>query len=136
MVLSEIGKSVVLNRCPRCHSGKMFLTNNPYSYDAFKMHDTCSCCHLKYEMEPGFFYGAMYVSYALTSGIFIVWFFVNHFLMDTTPGILITLVISSILLLFPVLYRTARLIWINFFVRYDAQLKLTQNSSSSSHQKQ
>jgi uncharacterized protein (DUF983 family) len=136
MVLTEIAKSVATNCCPRCHSGKMFLTNNPYSYDAFKMHDTCACCHLKYEMEPGFFYGAMYVSYALTSGIFIVWFFVNHFLMDTTPGILITLVISSILLLFPVLYRTARLIWINFFVRYDAQLKLTQNSSSSSHQKQ
>jgi uncharacterized protein (DUF983 family) len=134
MVLSEIGKSVALNRCPRCHSGKMFITNNPYSFDAFKMHESCSCCHLKYEMEPGFFYGAMYVSYALTSGIFIVWFFINHYLMDTTPGILLSLVIGSILTLFPVLFRTARLIWINFFVRYDEQAKPSKESVLPSQQ--
>ena len=135
MVIAEIAKSVATNSCPRCHKGKMFITNNPYLFNAFKMHDTCSCCQLKYEMEPGFFYGAMYVSYALTSGILIVWFFVNHFLMDTTPGILLSLVIGSILLLFPILFRVSRLVWINFFVRYNAEFQKVQNPTSTSHKK-
>jgi hypothetical protein len=29
------------------------------------MHDNCSHCGLKYQIEPSFFYGAMYVSYGL-----------------------------------------------------------------------
>ena len=32
-------------------------------------HKNCSHCNLKYEIEPGFFYGAMYVSYALAIGL-------------------------------------------------------------------
>jgi len=30
-----------------------------------KMHERCSVCHLRYEREPGYFLGAMYISYAL-----------------------------------------------------------------------
>jgi uncharacterized protein (DUF983 family) len=133
MVLTEIFYSAATNTCPRCHTGKMFMNNNPYSLEAFKMHESCSCCQLKYEREPGFFYGAMYVSYALTSGIFIVWFFLNAFWMDTTPAILLTLVISSIVLLFPVLFRSARLIWINFFVRYDKNYTQINNKLSDTN---
>ena len=34
----------------------------------------CDVCHLKYEREPGFYYGAMYVSYALGVALFVtVW---------------------------------------------------------------
>jgi hypothetical protein len=29
------------------------------------MYDDCSVCHLKYEREPGYFLGAMYISYGL-----------------------------------------------------------------------
>jgi hypothetical protein len=29
------------------------------------MHQRCSVCDLKYEREPGYFLGAMYISYAL-----------------------------------------------------------------------
>ncbi|GAB3978960.1 hypothetical protein GCM10028806_43230 [Spirosoma terrae] len=29
------------------------------------MHENCPVCGLRYEAEPGFFTGAMYVSYAL-----------------------------------------------------------------------
>ena len=29
------------------------------------MHERCSVCHLRYEREPGYFLGAMYISYAL-----------------------------------------------------------------------
>jgi hypothetical protein len=29
------------------------------------MNESCSICHLRYEREPGYFLGAMYISYGL-----------------------------------------------------------------------
>lgn len=37
-----------------------------------EMHEFCPTCGLRFEIEPGFFWGAMYVSYALTTGIMLV----------------------------------------------------------------
>ena len=33
------------------------------------MHDHCPVCDLRFDREPGYFLGAMYVSYALALGI-------------------------------------------------------------------
>ncbi len=50
-------------RCPRCRVGKI------YDHSIFlgfpKMHESCSICHLRYDREPGYFLGAMYISYGL-----------------------------------------------------------------------
>ena len=50
-------------RCPRCRIGGIFR------YSIFrgfpKMHERCPVCDLKFDREPGYFLGAMYVSYAL-----------------------------------------------------------------------
>ena len=50
-------------RCPRCRVGSIFL------YSIFRgfprMHERCPVCDLRFEREPGYFLGAMYVSYAL-----------------------------------------------------------------------
>lgn len=58
MVLPEILYSAAANKCARCHSGKIFENNNPYSFkNALIMNESCSECGLKYEREPGFFMG-------------------------------------------------------------------------------
>jgi uncharacterized protein (DUF983 family) len=120
MVIPEIIYSTATNTCPRCHKGKVFKNNNPYSLkNAFAMNDSCSECELKYEREPGFFYGALYVSYALMSGIFIVWFLADQLWLHLEAIILLTRVVSSMALLFPLIYRSARIIWLNFFIRFD-----------------
>ncbi|MGB0368672.1 MAG: DUF983 domain-containing protein, partial [Flavobacteriales bacterium] len=59
--------SMLRLKCPRCHEGDLFLHKNPYSFTKLeKMPDNCPVCDQKYWPEPGFYYGAMYVSYALT----------------------------------------------------------------------
>ncbi|MFZ0999742.1 MAG: DUF983 domain-containing protein, partial [Candidatus Sulfotelmatobacter sp.] len=54
---------ILRQRCPRCRTGSIFR------YSIFrgfpKMHDRCPVCDLKFDREPGYFLGAMYVSYAL-----------------------------------------------------------------------
>ncbi len=120
MLVSEIIKSTVTNTCPRCHHGKVFENVNPYSFEnGLTMHEACTECHLKYEREVGFFYGAMYVSYALMSGILIVWFICDLIWLHLEPLKLASLVVVSMLVLFPVAYRWARIIWLNFFFRFD-----------------
>lgn len=52
------------SKCPRCRVGKVF--NGPvYSFKAQNMNEYCPHCALKFEREPGYFYVAMFVSYAM-----------------------------------------------------------------------
>jgi len=51
-------------KCPRCRVGNVF-TGFTYSPKSQKMQEVCSACGLKFEREPGYFYVAMFVSYAL-----------------------------------------------------------------------
>jgi uncharacterized protein (DUF983 family) len=55
--------SILQQRCPRCRTGRIFR------YSIFRgfprMYERCSVCELKFEREPGYFLGAMYVSYGL-----------------------------------------------------------------------
>lgn len=120
MVVPEIIYSTVNNKCPRCHKGRIFENNFAYSLkNGVKMNPGCSECGLKYEKETGFFYGAMYVSYALMSGILIIWFLSDLLWLHLDALTLASLVVSTMFVLFPVVYRWARIIWLNFFVRYD-----------------
>jgi len=36
------------------------------------MHERCPVCNLKFEREPGYFLGAMYISYAIALGTIIL----------------------------------------------------------------
>jgi len=50
-------------KCPRCRVGHVF-TGATYAFKSQKMNETCPHCSLKFEREPGYFYVAMFVSYA------------------------------------------------------------------------
>ncbi|MFA6277049.1 MAG: DUF983 domain-containing protein [Pedobacter sp.] len=51
-------------KCPRCRVGKVF-TGSTYGFKIQKMNEVCPHCKLKFEREPGYFYVAMFVSYAM-----------------------------------------------------------------------
>ena len=55
--------SILQQRCPRCRIGNIFR------YSIFRgfpnMCERCSICDLQFEREPGYFLGAMYISYCL-----------------------------------------------------------------------
>ncbi len=111
--------SIVKAKCPRCHEGDFFETSNPYNLKKFdKMHKKCPVCGEDYERETGFYYGAMYVSYGLTVGFGIAVYVVMVALMGFTEMNFIIIFAILQLLLMPVFYRTARLVWINTFVKY------------------
>jgi len=51
-------------KCPRCRVGDAF-TGTTYGFKVQKMNEYCPHCGLRFEREPGYFYVAMFVSYAM-----------------------------------------------------------------------
>ena len=56
--------AIVNAKCPRCRVGNVF-TGPTYGFRIQKMNEVCPHCSLKFEREPGYFYVAMFISYAL-----------------------------------------------------------------------
>lgn len=66
------GLAIFKAKCPQCQSGKMYK-KSAFKLNGFtEMFDTCSVCGLTFEIEPGFFWGAMYVSYGITTGMMLI----------------------------------------------------------------
>lgn len=84
------------------------------------MKDHCGHCGLKYMIEPSFFYGAMYVSYAVNVAIGIGVFLIT-FLLGLPPLSSFLSIVMVLVLLFPFVLRLSRNIYINFFVSYDKE---------------
>jgi len=87
------------------------------------MNKSCSTCNLTFEKEVGFFYGAMYVSYGLTSGFFIIAYVLDALFFQVKVQYLIAFLVLSFVVLMPITYRLARLIWMNIFYAHDPNCK-------------
>jgi uncharacterized protein (DUF983 family) len=110
--------SVVNGVCPRCQERKVFKYG-PYSSIEFtEMHEHCAHCGQAFEPEPDFYQGAMYVSYGLSSALFLSVGVLLLFVLDM--GYVLTFSFLGVLavLSLPVIFRVSRLIWLNFFVSY------------------
>jgi len=95
-------------RCPRCHQGRIFRAR-------FTMNDPCPVCGLIFQREEGYFLGAMYVSYGLSSLILIAFYFVARLLLPDWNGAVVTLVaFVPYLFLVPAVFRYSRVVWIYF----------------------
>ena len=112
--------SIFKMKCPRCHEGDFFVSR-PYDLrKAGDIHKNCSHCGLKYSKEPGFFYGAMYVSYALGVGLFVaLWVIFNYLIVLESVGLQISIIIAISLILTPYIYALSKIIWANLFISYD-----------------
>jgi Protein of unknown function (DUF983) len=112
-------------RCPRCRRGDMFKNRNPWKLkQVLHMHEHCPVCDQKFEMEPGFWYGTGYVSYALALAVcaisFVIWFFTIG--MSLKDNRFFTWMVCNAVLLVvlqPWLMRFSRSMYIYFFVKYD-----------------
>ncbi|MBC3540358.1 DUF983 domain-containing protein [Rufibacter sediminis] len=113
--------SIAKLKCPRCQEGDLFENNSLLGYRKMsKMLDHCPVCHQMYEPEPGYYYGAMFVSYALTSGpTLAIVGLMMLFSEEITLWMFMAALILSLLLFMPALFKLSRAIWINIFISYN-----------------
>ncbi len=119
--------SMITFTCPRCHKGKLFKKRNAYSRGMAEMNKVCPHCSELFEKEPGFYYGAAYVSYALTVALWVAVFValitfdalgLISFTFFDNPITFIVVGVVTLLILLPLIYRLSRSIWIHLFVGF------------------
>ena len=114
--------SILGSKCPKCHGESMYKSSNPFNITRiYDMHERCSICGTKYKIEPSFFYGAMYVSYALGVAIAVAAFITSKFILGSSVMTGFISIIAAVVLFMPLNMRLARNIWINFFIQYDSE---------------
>ena len=112
--------SIFTGTCPVCHIGDMYLEKNPYKiFQIMKMHDHCSHCGTKFKMEPSFFFGAMYVSYAVGVAIAMAAFVIAYFFFGLDRHYTFLAISIALVVTMPYIIRISRNIWINLFMSYD-----------------
>jgi uncharacterized protein (DUF983 family) len=106
-------------RCPRCREGKMFPEKTLYTNRFMKMNERCSCCNQSFMPEPGYYFGAMFVSYGINAAFFIaVWLAMYIFMDEISVTSMIIALLVIVFGLLPVTFRLSRVLWIYIFIRY------------------
>ena len=120
MTKKSAAQSFLSGCCPQCRTGKVFL-GGLFSKNFKNVYTHCPHCNVKYEQEPGFFYGAIDVSYAITVafsvaiGVAILVLFPS-----SSYKVYLTAILIGLVVLMPVSYRLSRIIWLNLFHHYDS----------------
>ncbi|MDR6563405.1 MULTISPECIES: DUF983 domain-containing protein [unclassified Arcicella] len=109
-------QAIIEAKCPQCREGKMFMYPFWQINKFDKMHDNCPVCNLRFEVEPGFWYGAMFISYGINVG-FLALLGVAIFFIFNDPPILYYIIPITVLSLaaVPFNFRASRSIFIHLF---------------------
>jgi ribosomal protein S27AE len=111
-------RDIIWQKCPRCHEGNLFDNPNPYNpKQILDMPKQCPKCKQAFFLEPGFYFGAMYVSYGLSVLIGLIAFVIASVLFKLSlnnASIVTTLVL---LLVLPYEIRLSRAIWLALFYK-------------------
>jgi uncharacterized protein (DUF983 family) len=77
------------------------------------MYDRCPRCGHQFEREPGFFQGAMYVSWVTSVGLFVTIALLARALLASHIGLFAALTIAVLVYMpaVPMLFRYSRVIW-------------------------
>ena len=99
--------AIVHGACPRCRVGRIFaglVTMNP----------ACPACGLEFRREPGYFTGAMYVSYALAVPLVAALVVLVYLVAPAWRLEWLVLAASvGFLPLMPFVFRWSRILWIH-----------------------
>lgn len=115
---SRLGAAFRL-KCARCRQGDMFISKSSYDLANFtKMPKKCPHCGQKFEPEVGFYYGAMFLSYAIGVVQSLVLFSILNFLIGINTTWSFIIVAVTWVGMSPYLFRFSRALWLSMFVNY------------------
>lgn len=95
------------------------------------MHSECPNCKVRFTKEPRFFDGAMYISYAMNVGLFLVSaFIIYHLFEPESPNTYLFAIILEVILLYPFLFRYSRIFFLYAFggLKYKGDLESKGNN--------
>ena len=111
-------KNILNYTCPRCRRSKFFVEPFEFS-NPVNMKHSCEVCQQRFEPEPGFYFGAMFISYIVSGwayiGIALTLVFAFGWSVEAAMGVVIAVAIIT----FFKLLRLSRSLWLHLMVKYD-----------------
>ena len=105
-------QGILHQRCPRCQRGAIFRA--PIWRGILALHERCAVCGLRYHREPGYFLGAMYISYMLMLPAAILLCLTIWYFSGWPFDIVVLATFIAGLPLVPPVMRWARVLWLYF----------------------
>ncbi len=121
---------MLTHQCPVCREHSIYVNTAVYTFSELgSMHSECPNCKANLVPETGFYFGAAYVSWALTVALWVSvlvalkvfdalgWMefgFLTHPVTFLSVGMVATVIV------FPYLFRVSRSIWAHMFIKKKA----------------
>ena len=111
-------------KCPNCRKGNMFSSKSIFPLSKMMdMPERCLSCGLKFEIEVGFWYGTGYTSYGLSVAFIFALAVAFQVLYgfdwrDNSVFIFLGLMVTSLVLIQPLMMRFSRALYLSFFIKY------------------
>jgi uncharacterized protein (DUF983 family) len=117
-------KAALHGKCPKCRTGNMFVTN-PLKFFGQKMNDDCPHCGFHFEIEPGYFYVAMFVSYGMNVAIMVTFAMATYILTHSMdPWVYVAATLIPAFLFWPFTFQYFRIIllfWLTPGVHFEPE---------------
>jgi uncharacterized protein (DUF983 family) len=112
---SSLILSVINEKCPNCGRSPVFEKNTKLLRMPV-MKEKCASCNYSFDREPGYFLGAMYVSYGIAVLFCLLTFLLFHFVFKGLPLIWTPVAMTVVMFLIAKKnYKLSRIIYIHIF---------------------
>ena len=105
-------EAIKKQKCPRCHHGDLFTTSVFNIGGFYKMYPKCSACEQTFEPEPGFYYGAMFISYGMLVLMSISTWIILYFVFQPAFEVYLIVILILNVLLLPFIFRYSRTLYL------------------------
>ena len=124
MAKNSLFRAIKDEKCPRCHQGDLFTTSALSLKKFYQMHRQCPVCVQTFEPEPGFYYGAMFISYGMVVIMAILTWLILFFAWHPTFAVYVIVILVLNVLLLPFIFRYSRTLFLFGFggIRYNQNI--------------
>jgi uncharacterized protein (DUF983 family) len=112
MAKDSVSRAIKNEKCPRCHKGDLFVTSSYKLTGFYKMHRQCPVCEQTFEPEPGFYYGAMFISYGMLVIMSILTWLTLFFAFHPVFEVYVVVILVLNVLLLPFIFRYSRTLYL------------------------
>ena len=110
--LSSTALAILKTKCPRCYKGDLFPESALNVKEFYKMNKVCPDCSQTFEPEPGFYFGAMFISYGLLVIMSIVTWISLYFTFKPVFEVYLVVILLLNVLLLPFIFRYSRTLYL------------------------
>jgi uncharacterized protein (DUF983 family) len=107
--------ALLSGKCPACREGDIFKYPLKKITHFAEMHKNCQHCGSTFEPEPGFYFGAMFVSYALSVVLFIAIWLTLYIFWDPSDMVYVIIIGLGAMFFTPISFRVSRVLFLYWF---------------------